>query len=138
MAQSPAESIDQQEYYGQQDTVFFSLSLYIYLSMASSNIVYIPVASVAMVVLVVLTGTGIHMFPEIALDKNNETAKNYFRMGFINMVTKLPGTILAVIIAFIITAAILLMLPATLPLLLTIAFSVPALAMAFAHNEPEW
>lgn len=119
-------------------TVFFSLSLYIYLSMASSNIVYIPVASIAMVVLVVLTGTGIHMFPEIALDKNDEKTKNYFRMGFINMVAKLPGTMLAIIIAFIITAAILLMLPATLPLLLTIAFSVPALAMAFAHNEPEW
>lgn len=119
-------------------TVIFSVGLYIYLSIASSNIIYIPLASVSLLVLVVLTGIGIHMFPEIAVEENKLTAKEYFRTGFANMAGKLPGTMLAVIISGIMVAAMVLLLPATLPLLLTIAFSVPALAMAFSHTVPEF
>ena len=116
----------------------FTLSLYIYLAMGSQNIIYIPLASVSMIALVFIIGTGIHMFPETALDEDRLPAKEYFIKGFYGMVNRLPSTIITTVISAGIVLIIVLLLPATLPLLLTIAFSAPAFVMAFAHTLPEF
>ncbi|MBQ8603763.1 MAG: YesL family protein [Oscillospiraceae bacterium] len=116
----------------------FSAGLYIYITMASENIMFIPMASVSLLVLVMLWCTGVHLFPAVAEADNNGSVKELMTAAFRKAVEKLPGTVITVIISAVFLSAMVLLLPATLPLLLTIAFSVPALAMAFAHTTPEW
>jgi len=118
--------------------IIFTTGLYIYLTLASASIIYIPLSSVSLLMLMLIVGIGIHMFPEIAVNNNSFSSKQYFVIGFRGMTEKLPATVLSAVISVVFSGLMILLLPTTLPLLLTIAFSVPALVMAFSHTIPEF
>ena len=120
-------------------SVVLIAGLIIYLTMAGSNIIYIPMASVSLLALIFIWSVAVHLFPAFTEEENsNKTATELFKESVSLIFTKIKETLVAVIISVIIIFGIILMLPKTLPLLLVMIFSVPALAAGFAHSDAEF
>ena len=119
-------------------TFVFLSGLLVYMNLVSENILYLPFASVSLLLLILLWCTLTHIFPALCDDKYpDKTIKENFIFGFSLFIVKMKGTLISVIVSTAIIAAVIMLLPVTLPLLLTLAFSVPALCGAFAHSDPE-
>ena len=120
-------------------SVVLIAGLVIYLTMAGSNIIYIPMASVSLLALIFIWSVAVHLFPAFTEEENsNKTAKELFKESVSLIFAKMKETLVAVIISVIVIFGIILMLPKTLPLLLVMIFSVPALAAGFAHSDAEF
>lgn len=117
-------------------TCIFTAGLYFYLIMSGGNSVYIPFASVSLLLIIFIWSISVHLFP--ALTDNNLSFKENVNNAIGLIITNLTKTLVAVIISMVMIAGQILFLPASLPLLLTLGFSVPALCCAFAHTEPEF
>ena len=119
--------------------VIFIAGLIIYLTMSSTNPIYIPLASVSLLSLICIWAVTVHLFPAITEKENeNKNLKELVSISVSSVFTRLKETLVAVIISLVIIFGIILMLPKTLPLLLVMIFSVPALAAGFAHSDAEF
>ncbi|MBQ6850934.1 MAG: DUF624 domain-containing protein [Oscillospiraceae bacterium] len=120
-------------------TFVFTAGLIIYLTLASSNVMYIPFASVSLLVLIFIWSTAIHLFPAFTESRNEtKSTKELLSVAISTVFEKMKKTVIAVIVSIFTIAGIFLMLPKTLPLMLVIMFSVPGLAAGFAHSDAEF
>ncbi len=118
-------------------TSLFSGGFYIYITMASSNILFIPFASFSLIALISVWCISVHLF--VTLENYNlPDKKALVKYSISQVMLNFKKTITSVLIGFVIFTGIVLFLPATIPLIMTCAFSVPALAAGFAHTEPEF
>ena len=110
-----------------------------YITMASSNIIYIPFASFSLLAIIIIHAVAIHLFPSFTEeDNNNKSTKELVAKAVTDALSRMKETMIAVVISIIVIAGIILMLPKTLPLLVVMIFSVPALAAGFAHSDAEF
>lgn len=115
----------------------FIIGLVIYLTMASSDPVYIPLASISLLAIISVWAIILHFFPALT-EEENKNFKELISISVSSVFIKLKKTLIAVVISLIIIFGIILMLPKTLPLLLVMIFSVPGLAAGFAHSDAEF
>ncbi|MBQ7903866.1 MAG: DUF624 domain-containing protein [Oscillospiraceae bacterium] len=118
-------------------SLVFTLGLYFYLVMAGNNIIYAPFASVSLLVIVFAWSITAHFFPALT-DNDQLSYREKVNNAMVSAYETLPKTLIAVVISLIFIAGQILFLPASLPLVFTLGFSVPALCCAFAHTEPEF
>ena len=117
-----------------------------YLKMTSVSFVYVPVASLSLLMLVIVWAVAIHAFPVLfectdfengtvtASEKSiGEIIRDAVPVAFV----KAKGTITAVVLGIAVVAVQLLFLPASIPVVLVLGFAVPAQMAALAHTEPE-
>ena len=117
-----------------------------YLKMTSQSIMYVPMASLSLIVLVLLWAVAIHAFPMMyeTVDFDNATVTmteksvaEIFKKAIPLVFEKAKGTVMAVAIGFVVIAMQMLFLPASIPVVLVIGFAIPAQAAALAHTKPE-
>ena len=117
----------------------FIIGFVIYLTMASSDLVYIPLASISLLAIISVWAIILHFFPALTEEENEDkNFKELISISVSSVFIKLKKTLIAVVISFIIIFGIILMLPKTLPLFLVMIFSVPGLAAGFAHSDAEF
>ena len=117
-------------------TGILSFDVYYYLINSTSNVLYIPVSSISLLGLITLWSLAIHFFTNG--DKYDETILQKVKRAAITALSEMRNTLIAILFSIIFLLSIILLLPSSLPVLITIGFSVPALASAFAHTKPEW
>ena len=117
-----------------------------YLKMTGVSVMYVPLASFSLIALVIIWAVAVHAFPMMFENTDfdsgivtmtektvAETVKDAVPVAF----AKAKGTAAAVALGFVIVAAQLLFIPASIPVMLTIGFAIPAQAAALSHTEPE-
>lgn len=117
-----------------------------YLKMAGTSFLYVPMASLSLLLLVLVWAVAIHAFPLMfeSTDFDNgtvtvsektvgEAVREAVPMAF----AKAKGTLISVVLGMVIIAAQFLFMPASIPVMLIIGFALPAQAAALAHTEPE-
>lgn len=82
--------------------------------------------------LILLWGMGLHLFPALTWPAAPADA---LRSAWLDFLTDLPASILAVVIALGLIAAQLLLFPAAVPLTLTVGAVLPGLALAFPLRD---
>ncbi|MBR4035972.1 MAG: DUF624 domain-containing protein [Oscillospiraceae bacterium] len=116
--------------------IIFISGLVLYLSMSTANIMYIPFSSASLIGIIFLWAITIHLFP--AFTEADKSTKEMLADAISAAVLKVKETLIAVVISLLLIGGIILMLPKSLPLLLTVVFSVPAVAAGFAHSDCEF
>ena len=116
--------------------ILFLAGFMLYLSMAATNTMYIPFASVSLLGIIFIWAITIHLFH--AFNENDKSTKELLTDAVSLTFSKMKATIIAVVLSIAVIFGIILALPKTLPLLLTVIFSVPALAAGFAHSDREF
>ena len=124
----------------------FGTGFFLYSRMISAQPVYIPFASLSLIVLFFFWGVMIHLFPrfvkETDWDKKtvtvtDESMRMLFSQAASYALWRIRKTIPALLLAAFFLLGQLLLFPVTVPLTVTIGFSMPALAVSFAHTDPE-
>lgn len=117
-----------------------------YLKMAGTNVMYIPMASVSLLALVIIWAVGIHAFPMLfaytdfekgTVAVTDKAMGDIIKEAAALALTKTKGTVVALVLGFAVIAVQLLFFPASIPVVLTLGFAIPAQAAALAHTEPE-
>ena len=124
----------------------FGVGFAFYLKMTSQNIMYMPMASISLVVLVLIWCVAVHLLPMLFEKTDFENGTIKMNDEAIAVITKqavqqalLNGkkTIITVVLGFAIVAAQLLFVPASIPVILVIGLALPAQIAAFSHTQPE-
>ncbi len=119
--------------------VIFIGGLILYLILASENMLYIPFASVSLLGVIFVWAVTIHLFPAFSENENQDKSlKELISAAAATAIVRMKKTVIAVTVSMFIIAAVVLMLPNTLPLVFVMIFSVPALAAGFAHTDREF
>ena len=119
--------------------ILFIGGLVFYLILASANFMYLPFASVSLLAVIAVWSVTIHLFPAFTEHKNESNSLKKMVMSAIAAaMERMKQTMTAVAVSLFVIAGVILMLPNTLPLVLTVIFSVPALAAGFAHTDSEF
>ena len=124
----------------------FGLGLHFYLQMMGENIMFVPLASLSLLVLVVVWAVAIHLMPlffektdydtyTITMAENSlkDLLSKAVQIALVNM----KKTVICLFIGAVIIVAQLLFMPLTIPVVLTIGLVLPAQICAFSHTEPE-
>lgn len=120
----------------------------LYSSMISENILYIPMTSVSLLILILFWGVLIHLLPLLfqfeQIDWEHQTVvlsdaplSQLWREATHFALAHMKGTLLALSFSIIYLGGQLMMFPMILPFTLAIGFSFPAMAASLAHTEPE-
>ena len=119
--------------------ILFIGGLVFYLILASANFMYLPFASVSLLAVIAVWSVTIHLFPAFTEHKNESNSLKEMVMSAITAaMERMKQTMIAVAVSLFVISGVILMLPNTLPLVLTVIFSVPALAAGFAHTDSEF
>lgn len=128
-------------------SLVFGTGFFLYSHMISAQPLYIPFASFSLLVLFFYWAVMIHLFPlfikETDWDAKNvavtdESLRALFSGAVSAMLVRMKKTVPALLLASFFLIGQLLLFPVTLPLTLTIGFSMPALAVSFAHTDPDF
>ncbi|MBE6888333.1 MAG: DUF624 domain-containing protein [Ruminococcaceae bacterium] len=120
------------------NTVLVS-GLVTYAKMMEQSVVFIPLVSVSLFGLAAVWALAMHIFPEI-WEGETITEKplvQLVKQAAVSVLQNMKRTVIAVLVnAFVLllTAAY---FPATLPVVFTVSFAVPAMVAAFSHTLPE-
>ena len=127
-------------------STIFGGGFFVYTYLSSENMVYIAMSSVSLLVLTFSWGLLTHLFPLLFdFEKTDWDSKcpvitkkgirvlirEASRHGMIRMIQ----TLLALIFSVLFLGSLVLFLPATVPLLITVGFSFAAIALAAAHTK---
>ena len=121
------------------NTVFMS-GLVIYVKLMGENMMFIPLVSMSMFALAAVWALAMHLFPRLWEEDGSVTQQSWSQLikpAAADVILNIKGTAVAVVVnAFVLllTAAY---FPATLPVVLTVTFSVPAMVAAFSHTKPD-
>lgn len=124
----------------------FGTGFFLYSRMISAQPFYIPFASLSLIVLFFFWGVMIHLFPRFVKETDwekktvtatDESMRTLFSQATSDALLRIRKTIPALLLAAFFLLGQLLLFPVTVPLTVTIGFSMPALAVAFAHTDPE-
>lgn len=121
------------------NAVFVS-GLLVYAKLMADNIMYIPMVSASLLVLAIVWAVTMHTMPLVWEEDGIITGKSFkdlAKAGAVAALTRVKGTVTAVVVnafTLLLTAAY---FPATLPVIFTVTFVIPAMTAAFAHTDPQ-
>ena len=107
-------------------------ALFWYGSLASGSWLYVPFTALSLLGLIFFLGLLSHLFLLLAEGGMEAGETSLPKAAALRALTRMKQTLLGLAAAFILLAAQLLLLPATVPLLLSLGLSVPGLIMAWA------
>ena len=113
--------------------------LLIYVKLMEQSFVFIPLVSLSLFGLAAVWAVAMHTFPEL-WNGEEITAKplrQLLKEAAVAVLQNMKRTVIAVIVnafALVLTVAY---FPATLPVIFTVTFIVPAMTAAFSHTLPE-
>lgn len=130
-------------------TLIFGMGFFLYLYMIPENVMYIPLASLSLLVLLLFWGIMIHVYPSLfdyeATDWDSKEIhitekplRELFASAAYRALERMKKTGFALIFGIVFIGGQFLIFPTTLPLTVAIGFVFPALAGAFAHTDPEF
>ncbi|MBQ5782792.1 MAG: DUF624 domain-containing protein [Oscillospiraceae bacterium] len=121
------------------NAVFVS-GLLVYVKMMADNMMYIPMVSASLLALAIIWAVTMHTLPLVWEEDDSITDKSFkelVKTAAVTALTRIKGTVTAVAVnalTLLLTAAY---FPATLPVVLTVTFVIPAMTAAFAHTDPQ-
>ena len=107
-------------------------ALFWYGSLASGSWLYVPFTALSLLGLIFFLGILSHLFLLLAEGGMEAGETSLPKAAALRALTRMKQTLTGLAAAFILLAAQLLLLPATVPLLLSLGLSVPGLIMAWA------
>lgn len=107
-------------------------ALFWYGSLASGSWLYVPFTALSLLGLIFFLGLLSHLFLLLAEGGMEAGETSLPKAAALRALTRMKQTLIGLAAAFILLAAQLLLLPATVPLLLSLGLSVPGLIMAWA------
>ena len=107
-------------------------ALFWYGSLASGSWLYVPFTALSLLGLIFFLGLLSHLFLLLAEGGMEAGEISLPKAAALRALTRMKQTLIGLAAAFILLAAQLLLLPATVPLLLSLGLSVPGLIMAWA------
>lgn len=110
-------------------------SLWFYAGRMSAAPLLLPLAALSLMGLLAALGVLIHLLPALAAAEDSPAALLRGAAG--QAVTRLPRTLMALVLAAALLAAQVLVLPYSLPLVLALGASLPAFAANFVRLEHE-
>jgi uncharacterized membrane protein YesL len=113
--------------------------LFVYVKLMEQNMMYIPLVSVSLFGLAVVWALAMHLFPEL-WDGGKITEKSFGELvknAAVSALQNMKRTVIAVIVNAFVLLLTVAYLPATIPVILTVTFAVPAMVAAFSHTQPE-
>ena len=127
-------------------SVFFGFGFLIYSYLMPENIIYMPMASISLLVLAIFWGILAHLVPLLFdLEKTDwkekqpvltaKSTRQLIREAGYETLTKMIRTGIALVFSIAFSAMMILFFPATVPLIVSVGFITPALAMAMAHTK---
>ena len=127
-------------------SISFGTGFLVYLQFITENMGYLFLASFSLLVLFLFWGVTAHLFPMMFdIEKTDwklkkpiliqKTLRQLITEAGISAVTRMIPTIIGLVVSVLGLGFIVLYMPATLPLFLTLAFSAVGVAMAFAHTK---
>ncbi len=126
--------------------VFFVLNsvllsgLLIYVKLMGENVMYIPMVSVSMFSLAAVWAVAIHLFPRLWEQDGTVTQQSWQQLvkpAAADVLVNMKGTVAAVVVNALTLLLTVAYFPATLPVVLTVTFSLPAMVAAFSHTKPD-
>ena len=113
--------------------------LVVYVKLMGQNLMYIPMVSLSLFGIAVVWAVSMHLFPEMWEGKEitDKPLGEMVKAAAVCALQNMKRTVIAVVVnAFVLllTAAY---FPATIPVILTVTFAVPAMVAAFSHTQPE-
>ena len=130
-------------------TLLFGAGFFVYSYLSPENAVYVSMSSLSLVILTLFWGVMAHLFPllfdfeETDLENtkvvmSSKTLRELITEAAYTALARMKWTAIALVFSVLFLGVLILFLPNTLPLLLTIGFSFVAAAMAFAHTEADY
>ena len=124
----------------------FGYGLHFYIQMMGENIMFVPLASLSLLVLVVVWAVAVHLMPLFCENTDYDTytvtmaekgLKELVGQAVQIALVNMKKTVICLFIGAVIVVAQLLFMPLTIPVVLTIGLVLPAQICAFSHTEPE-
>lgn len=130
-------------------SILFGAGFFVYSYLSPENVAYVSMSSLSLVILTLFWGIMAHMYPLLFdFEKTDwENSKVVVRnVKLRELVTesaytalaRMKWTALALVFSVLFLGSLILFLPTTLPLLLTIGFVFVAVAMALAHTDADY
>lgn len=101
----------------------------------SQSPVFLPLGMLALLGLLALRGVALHFFP--ALTRSDAPARTILEDAARTALVRLPGTLAAALLTLVLTAALVLTFPLSVPILLCLGGSAPSLIGSLARVGPE-
>lgn len=119
--------------------IVFILGLLIYLKLMEQSVVFIPLVSLSLLVLAVVWALAMHLFPQLwdGEEITDKSLKELVKAAAVDALTNMRRTVIAVVVAALALVLVVAYMPATIPVVLTVAFVVPAVFAAFSHTKPD-
>lgn len=130
-------------------TLLFGAGFFVYSYLSPENAVYVSMSSLSLVILTLFWGVMAHLFPLLfdfektdwentKVVMSNKKLRELITEAAYTALARMKWTAIALVFSVLFLGVLILFLPNTLPLLLTIGFSFVAAAMAFAHTEADY
>lgn len=113
--------------------------LVVYVKLMGENIMYIPMVSVSMFGIAAVWALAMHTFPRM-WENDTVTDKpltELLKAAAMDILKNMKGTAAAVVVNALVLLLTVAYFPATLPVVMTVTFVVPAMVAAFSHTKPE-
>lgn len=120
--------------------VVFVSGLLIYVKLMGQSVIFIPLVSVSMFAIAAIWAVAMHLFPQLWEADGTVTQKSWQQLvkpAAVDVLTNMKSTVLAVVVTAFVLVLVVAYLPATIPVVLTVAFSIPAIFAAFSHTKPD-
>lgn len=130
-------------------TLLFGAGFFVYSYMSTDSAAYASMSSLSLVVLTLFWGVMAHMYPLLfdfeSTDWENKKVvmarlklRELISMAGYEALGRMIPTAIALVFSVLFLGLLILFLPNTLPLLLTIGFSFVGVATALAHTSPDY
>lgn len=130
-------------------TLLFGAGFFVYSYLSPENAVYVSMSSLSLVILTLFWGVMAHLYPlmfdfektdweNTRVVMSNKKLRELITEAAYTALARMKWTAIALVFSVLFLGVLILFLPHTLPLLLTIGFSFVAVAMAFAHTEADY
>lgn len=130
-------------------TLLFGAGFFVYSYLSPENAVYVSMSSLSLVILTLFWGVMAHLFPLLfdfektdlentKVVMSSKTLRELITEAAYTALARMKWTAIALVFSVLFLGVLILFLPNTLPLLLTIGFSFVAAAMAFAHTKADY
>lgn len=127
-------------------TLLFGAGFFVYSYMSPENVAYVSMSSISLVVLTLFWGVIAHMYPLMFdFEKTdweskqpvmaNKKLRDLITEAGYEALARMIPTAIALVFSVLFLGSLILFLPTTLPLLVTVGFSFVSVAMALAHTE---
>ena len=130
-------------------TILFGAGFFVYSYLSPENAAYVSMSSLSLVILTLFWGVMAHLYPlmfdfektdweNTQVVMSSKKLRELITEAAYTALARMKWTAIALVFSVLFLGVLILFLPNTLPLLLTIGFSFVAVAMAFAHTDADY